>query len=119
MSNLPKGKLGEDIASNYLSKKGYSIFTRNFKARYEEIDIIATHNNVLVFIEVKTRFSTEFGSAIEAITYKKLQNLIKAAEYFKQLHPKLPEALRIDLVAIQLTSESKLLDIEHIENITQ
>ena len=118
MSNLPKGKLGEDLATAYLLKKGYRIIARNFRAYPEEIDIIATHKNTLVFIEVKTRFSTSFGSAVEAITSRKLANLVKGAHYFKSLKPKLPESLRIDLVAVQLTSVEKLVSIEHIENIS-
>ena len=51
----PTAVIGEDIAVNYLKKKGYKIIERNFRKGYGEIDIIALKKNVLVFVEVKTR----------------------------------------------------------------
>ncbi len=116
--NQPKGKLGEDLAASYLKHKGYSIINRNFTLRGGEIDLITTHQNTLVFIEVKTRWGVAFGSAQEAITSWKLRTLIKSAQFFAASHPKLPQQLRIDLVAVQLDSDGRLVTITHIENIS-
>lgn len=116
--NIQIGKRGEDIAAEYLRKKGLRIIDRNFKARYEEIDIVATHKKILIFIEVKTRTSTAYGLPIEAITYFKLQSLIKAAQFYSLTHPKLPQDLRIDAVSVQLDSNDEVISIEHIENIS-
>jgi putative endonuclease len=113
----PVARFGEEIATNYLKKKGYRIIERNFRKGYGEIDIISIHNNVLVFVEVKTRTTGLYGGAIEAISFGKLRKLIRTCEYYKMLHPKLPESMRIDAILIDLIDE-EVKKIEHIENIS-
>ena len=114
------GKLGENLAAKYLQKnKGYKFIKRNFTSKFGEIDLIFQDKDVLVFVEVKTRFSKSFGPPEEAVTPYKIKSIIKTGQYFKLLHPKLPEALRIDVVAIKLDSEEeKLLSLRHIRNVT-
>ncbi len=114
----PTAKLGEEIATNYLKNKGYKIIERNFRKGYGEIDIICIKDNTLVFIEVKTRTSDLYGGAIESITYHKIKSLVKTAQFYKMLHPRLPEAMRIDAILIDLSSNNQVSNIEHIENIT-
>lgn len=114
----PIARLGEDIATTFLQKKGYKILERNVRSRYEEIDIVALYQKSLVFIEVKTRSSHAFGTPLEGITSWKLKSLIKAAQYYKHIHPKLPETLRIDAIAVDLDTSSTTRQIEHIENIS-
>ena len=114
----PIGVLGEELACKYLVRKGYKIIERNFRKKYQEIDIIATHGSTLVFIEVKTRRSNAFGSAVESVTPWKLRHLVRLSEYYKQLHPKLPDDMRIDLLAVTLTSSNGIETIEHLENIS-
>lgn len=115
---LDAGNRGEDIASSYLIDKGFKIIGRNFRIRGGEIDIIAIIDNVLVFVEVKTRTSTKFGTGFEAITHWKLKALIKSAEFYKMSHRNLPEQMRIDAVSILLGYDDRLESIEHMENIT-
>ena len=62
-----EGKIGEDVAIHYLNKEGYMIICRNFRCLQGEIDIIAKDENYLVFVEVKTRTSTKYGEAKEAV----------------------------------------------------
>jgi len=113
----PTARFGEDIATNYLKQKGYKIIERNFRKGYGEIDIVSIHGNILVFVEVKTRATGLYGGAIEAISYSKLQKLIRTCEYYKMLHPKFPESMRIDAILIDLENgEAKT--IRHIENIS-
>lgn len=114
----PTAKLGEEIAANYLKKKGYKIIERNFRKGYGEIDIISTFNNILVFVEVKTRTTSLFGGALETIAYHKLKSLVKTAQFYKLTHKNLPESLRIDAILIDLDSNNKVSKIEHIEDIT-
>jgi len=114
----PLGRKGEDIACKFLLQKGYKIIERNFRKSYAEIDIIGTKDNTLVFIEVKTRTSTNFGAPFESITYWKLKPLIKTAQFYASIHPKLPQALRIDAIAVYIKRDSKVEKIDHIENIT-
>ena len=101
----PTAKFGEDKTCDYLKKLGFKIIERNFRKGYGEIDIIATHKDTLVFIEVKTRTSNQFGSPLEAITYWKLKAIIKTAQYYKMTHHNLPESLRIDAVAVILNGQ--------------
>ena len=112
------GKYGEELAVRYLQKHGYRILERNFKARYGELDIICVKDNVLVFVEVKTRIGEKFGKPEESVTSHKLRELIKTAEYYLVLHPNFRGNIRIDLVAIQLSKGNVLLDMKHIKNIT-
>ena len=112
------GKLGEEIAVSHLRKIGYQIIQRNFRIRGGEIDIIALDGDTLVFIEVKTRRSIEFGTALEAITPWKIRALIRAAYVYKSKHPRLPESLRIDAVAITLDREDNLVELELVQNIS-
>lgn len=114
----PTAQKGEQIACDYLSKKGYRIIDRNFRRGYGEIDIIAVKDSVLVFIEVKTRSTNKFGTPLEQIAFYKIRSLIKTAEFYKTLNPKLPDSLRIDAVSVMLDNLGNTVSIEHIENIT-
>lgn len=112
------GLLGEELAAKFLQKQGYQILQKNFRSWFGEIDIVALEGNTLVFVEVKTRWSKEYGLPEEAITTWKIRKIIKTGQYFKLLNPKTPELLRIDLVAIEMTSEGKIQRIELIKNIS-
>lgn len=115
----PIAVIGEDLAAQFLKKKGYKIIERNFRKSYGEIDIICLKNKTLIFVEVKTRTSNKFGTPIEAISYHKLKSLIKTAEFYSHLHPELPSALRIDAISVTLNNLGELEAIELIENIIQ
>lgn len=112
------GKYGERLATSYLKKRGYKILEQNFKARYSEVDIVGIDQDVLVFVEVKTRFSKSYGPPEEAITPWKLRALTRSAQYYKLLHPELPEALRIDIVAIELNPDRTVKRLNLIKNAT-
>ncbi len=113
----PTARLGEDAACKFLQKLGYKIIDRNFRQGYGEIDIIAVHDNTLVFVEVKTRSSDNFGTPFEAITPWKLKPLIRTAQFYKQTHKGLPDEMRIDAIGIKING-FKIESIEHLKNIT-
>lgn len=113
------GKLGETIASEYLVDHGYTLIERNFKARYGEIDLIVSKNNILVFVEVKTRIGKKYGIPEEAVTSRKIHEVLITSEYYALLHPELPTSHRIDVIAIELFPDKTIQDLRHIENITQ
>ncbi len=114
----PTGRLGEDLAAEFLQKKGYSILERNFRKGYGEIDIVALKDKILVFVEVKTRTSNVYGTPLEGITPKKLKELIQTALFYKHSHRGLPESLRIDAISVSLHGTNKASTIEHVENIS-
>lgn len=78
MNKIGIGKLGEEIAVRYLQKQGYNVFDRNIYFRYGEIDIVALKNEILYFVEVKTRTNLAYGNLEDSISYFKLQRLEKS-----------------------------------------
>lgn len=78
------GKFGEDFACEYLRQQGYTIIHRNFRCRIGEIDIIAVKQEVLCFIEVKTRSSITYGTPAEAVNLSKQKKIYRCAELYMQ-----------------------------------
>jgi putative endonuclease len=119
-----QGAIGEDYAVSYLKKLGFQLIERNFRIRGGEVDIVAietsklTAQKTLVFVEVKTRSSSDFGTPLEAINYYKLKSLMKTAQFYKVKHPRLPELMRIDAVSVVLGTNNELLEIELVKNIS-
>ncbi|UGS23550.1 YraN family protein [Flavobacterium channae] len=106
------GKLGEELAADYLEKNGYDILETNWIFDKAEIDIIAQKDAVLAVVEVKTRSSLEFGSPQEFVKPKKIQLLVKAVnEYITQND--LEVEVRFDIISIY--KENGTFQIEHIE----
>lgn len=114
MNKTLLGKYGEDLAVGFLKKQGYVILDRNFRIRGGEIDIIAIDGKVVVYVEVKTRSSHQFGRPEESVTHSKLRFLERASKFYRASHNNLPQQERIDVIAIDL-SESKP-QIRLIEN---
>lgn len=73
------GNRGEKIAAKFLRKQGYQIIEKNYRSRLGEIDIVAKEDESVVFVEVKTRCSTDFGLPEEALSYDKRRRLSKLA----------------------------------------
>ena len=94
------GKEGEEIAAEYLKKKGYKIIERNYRSRLGEIDIVALHKAVTVFVEVKARSGSTFGLPEDAVDKNKQRQMIRVAlGYIK--HRRLPEGrFRFDVVGV-------------------
>lgn len=81
-SHNDTGKLGEDLAKNYLVQQGYRILHTNWRYGHLEIDIIATKENYIHFIEVKTRTTSYHGLPEEKVSRTKLKNLQTAASHY-------------------------------------
>ena len=116
MKRRDTGILGEKLARNFLEKKGYRIIETNYRCPEGEIDIVASHGGYLVFIEVRTKTSLEFGSPEESITPAKRERMKATAAYYQQNHSNLSPLWRIDVVAVELSQKGKLLRIDLIEN---
>lgn len=95
------GALGEQMALNYLVEKGFVILHQNWRYSHWEVDVIASLNNTLHFIEVKTRRTKKFGYPEEDVTKKKLTNLINASEEFLYLYPEW-KRIQFDILSINL-----------------
>lgn len=116
MKRKDTGNLGEKLARDFLKKRGYHIIENNYRCRWGEIDIIAKQKDSLVFIEVRTKTSLEFGNPEESITSSKRDHMRATAFHYLQAHDNLPEQWRIDVVAVELKPDGKLSRIELIEN---
>ena len=111
-TNTETGRFGEEIALRLLYDKGYTIHERNWRYRNKEVDIIAQEGNELVIVEVKLRNSNRYGTALQAITEDKKQNLIIAANHYIQSH-RLKYSVRYDIIAIDIAPD-KSYKVEHI-----
>ncbi|MFQ5472424.1 MAG: YraN family protein [Dehalococcoidia bacterium] len=109
------GDLGERLAERHLLAKGYRILERNFRIREGEIDLIAEVGGTLVFVEVRARRGARMGTAIESVTPAKQRRLVALAEAYGQVRDDLPRDQRIDVIALDLSPEGKVLSIEHVE----
>lgn len=114
--NIYKGFLGEKIAIEELVKKGYTILEKNWRFNHLEIDIIASHHQTLVIIEVKLRANDGFGTPEQFVSKQKQKNLIKAAQHYITTK-NIGLETRFDVIAI-IKSETNLI-IDHIENAFQ
>ena len=95
------GKLGEQMAVEYLLQKGFVILHQNWRHSYWEVDVIASLNETLHFIEVKTRRTKKFGYPEDDVTKKKVTNLINASEEFLYLYPEW-KRIQFDILSINL-----------------
>jgi len=116
MKRRDTGILGEKLARDFLEKRSYHIVETNYRCPEGEIDIVAGHKDYLVFVEVRTKKSLEFGSPEESITPAKKERMKAAAFHYLQIHDNLPSLWRIDVVVLELDQKGKPSRIELIEN---
>lgn len=107
------GAWGESVAATYLEAHGYRIVQRNWRCRQGELDIVAQTGETLVFVEVKTRRGLAQGTPEEAVTPRKAERLLTLAQAYL-LEYDLDVAWRIDVMAIELDNQGKLLRCEHL-----
>ena len=118
MSKTQSGNYGESLAVNFLKKQGYKILERNYRIRGGEIDIIARDGELLVFVEVKARWSHEYGLPVESITYYKIKALLKTAAFYCVKINWGDKPYRIDMVSIDFANSKDNPEVELIKNIT-
>lgn len=116
MKRREVGNLGERLAGEFLKRNGYRIRETNYRCPHGEIDIIAEQEDCLVFIEVRTKRSLDYGSPEESITPAKKERLRAVAAHYQQCHDNLPASWRIDVMAMELGWDGKLRRVELIEH---
>ena len=115
MKRRDTGILGEKLTRDFLEKRGFVILETNYRCPEGEIDIIAQDKDCLVFVEVRTRTSHDFGIPEESITKAKEKRMIAAAQHYRQAQDDPLPLWRIDFVAVEL-EKGKVSRIELIEN---
>lgn len=112
--HLDTGKIGENIAYQYLVKQRYEIIQTGWRSKHLEVDIIAKDGPMLVFVEVKTRRGIEFGLPHEAVNWQKQNRLDKAANRYISM-TKYEGEVRFDIISVLLIKEEEP-EIEHIKD---
>ncbi|MGC8797825.1 MAG: YraN family protein [candidate division WOR-3 bacterium] len=111
MNRMAMGKAGEAAAKRFLEKQGYKILACNYRCAYGEIDLICQDRETLVFVEVKTRSSSRFGSPAEAVTKSKQRRLYRLAQvYLAENHQ---EEIPVRFDVLSLTATPAGMQIEH------
>jgi len=111
--NQEVGRWGESIAAEYLEQNSYRVVARNIRTPYGEIDIVAEKDSITCFIEIKTRTSSTYGPPEIAVTAKKQQHMLSAAEHYTQEHE--IDHWQIDVIAVERKVKGSP-QITHFEN---
>ena len=109
------GRLGEDAAARYLMRAGYQVVERNYRCRAGEIDLVARDGETLVFIEVRARTSTAFGTPEESVTARKQQKMIACALTYLSERGRPDQDWRIDVVAVTL-DRGRVSRLDHYQH---
>lgn len=118
MSSKAVGSHGEQIACDHLERKGYEILKRNWHCRYGEMDIIARRGEEILFVEVKTRRTGEYGSPEDALNHLKKRALVRTAvQYLGEDQYDID--WRIDCIAIEMDHLNRVVRLEHFESIIE
>ncbi|MFT5437293.1 MAG: putative endonuclease [Ulvibacter sp.] len=107
------GKLGEQLAVDYLSRNGFIILERNFIYNKAEVDIIAKKEEKIIIVEVKTRNSAFFGDPQDFVTKTKIKLMVKAANEYVTTN-EIDLEVRFDIIAV--LKNQHLETVEHFEN---
>ena len=110
------GRWGEDTAAEYLKAHGYNILARNVHTPHGEIDIVANKDDLILFVEVKTRSSHSFAYPEDSVTRRKQAHLLSAAQEYLDQHPESGETWQFDVIAVEGQPGGKA-HIEHFENV--
>ncbi len=110
--NKELGQEGEQLAADYLVNKGWQVEVMNYRYKRSEIDLIAKKDELLIFVEVKTRTGTGFGLPEQFVDKNKVENILKAAEHY--IHEiDWTGNIRFDIISI---IRNKTMELEHIED---
>ncbi len=119
MTAAETGRAGEALAAALLERKGYRIVARNFHCRGGELDLVAQKDDILAFVEVRTRRRGSMVAPVETVTAAKRKKVVAAAYAFLERNPQLAEALqpRFDLVLVEAAGEQpEHWQTEHLQD---
>jgi putative endonuclease len=111
------GRFGEDLAKNFLIRRGYKIVASNFKIGRAEFDIVALHADETVFIEVKTIASKFMGPADEALKHRQIRTLMRAMIIYCRKNRIKQEKMRLDFISVDIDRYSHMAKLKHYKKI--
>lgn len=109
------GNDGENLAATFLESKGYKILERQYRCTFGEIDLVCQFGDEVVFVEVKSRHTHEYGWPEESVTATKRRHLLAVSEEYLETHHAMNQSWRVDVIAIEFDSNPP--NIVHIEAI--
>ncbi len=110
VSTVERGAWAEDLAYRHLLDQGLRLVTRNYRCRHGEIDLIMRDGPTIVFVEVRLRNRTDFGSGAESVDARKQARVSSSAEHYLQRHATLLADCRFDVVSILQSGDTYRLD---------
>lgn len=117
LTRQQKGKIGEEEACRWLKEQDYCILQRNWRCRSGEVDIIASREDLLIFIEVRSRSSNSgFGSPQESVDQRKIIQVRSTAAVYMQMNGEHARQVRFDVVAVMINHAGEIISINHVEN---
>lgn len=123
VKNKKLGQWGEQVACQFLLKKGYNLVAKNYHIFGGELDLIVQKNGILTFVEVKTRSTQTFGTAAESLNRSKIQKLYHAILVYLEKENLHRGPWQLDLIAIDISQNPKTFKkqatIKHYKNILQ
>ena len=114
--NKDIGSYGEDLACEYLLDIKHKILARNFRSKLGEIDIITFFNNMIIFTEVKSRYTNSYGSPMESVTSYKQKLIIKLSSYYILINKLNDYNIRYDVIEIFFNKSNQNFTINHIKD---
>lgn len=114
LHNKNLGRKGEDAAAKFLENKGYRILDKNWTCPTGEADIVATFDDILIFVEVKTRTNVSVGLPEDAVGPKKRKKYEAIAAFYLQDHDYVDMSVRFDVIAILVINNDRALIRHHI-----
>lgn len=106
------GQKGEDLAAEYLERHGYTILDRDWHCGHKDLDLVATKDDTIVFVEVKTRTSAEWGNPQDFIDDRKIRRIVNSADAYLRFN-QIDMNVRFDVVSV--LAEGEEFRIEHVE----
>ncbi len=106
------GHEGEDIAAEYLKQQGYTIQDRDWHCGHKDLDLVVTKDNVIVFVEVKTRTGTDWGDPQDFVNDRKIRSIVQSADAYLRLN-QINMEVRFDIISVVFDDGD--FKVEHIE----
>lgn len=113
--NQSVGRYGEDLATNYLQLHGFQILHRNYRTKAGEIDIVAEKNEVVYFVEVKTRSSDKHGKPYEAVNYRKQSHMKRCAEWYVLQNNFRKSKLKLAVISILIDGKTETINVYELD----
>ncbi|MEN8075493.1 YraN family protein [Clostridioides difficile] len=114
--NKAIGTYGENIAKDFLITNGYKILDMNYRNKHGEIDIICKLNNIIIFCEIKSRYTNSFGSPIESVTYYKQKQIINLSQSYIIRNKLSNHDIRYDIIEIILNNINASYTLNHVKD---